>query len=77
MEVVAEANSGEEAYRLHGMHEIDVIVMDLSLPGIGGIETIKRIRSRDNKVKILVFSMHEPSAILRAVTGDKIGTLVN
>lgn len=59
MEVVAEASSGEEAYRLHGLHEIDVIVMDLSLPGIGGIETIKRIRSRDNKVKILVFSMHE------------------
>jgi len=59
IEVVVEAGSGEEAYRLHALHELDVIVMDLSLPGIGGIEAIKRIHSRDNKIKILVFSMHE------------------
>jgi two-component system, NarL family, invasion response regulator UvrY len=59
IEVVAEASSGEDAYRLYDMHHPDVTVMDLSLPGIGGIETIKRIRSRDNKTKILVFSMHE------------------
>jgi two-component system, NarL family, invasion response regulator UvrY len=59
IDVVAEASSGEEAYRLHGMQELDVIVMDLSLPGVGGMETIKRIHTRDNKIKILVFSMHE------------------
>ncbi len=59
IEVVAEASSGEEAYRLHAIHKPDVIVMDLSLPGMGGMEAIKRIHSRDNKTKILVFSMHE------------------
>jgi two-component system, NarL family, invasion response regulator UvrY len=59
MEVVAEADSGEEAYRLHGVHNPDVIVMDLSLPGIGGLEAIKRIHAREEKTKILVFSMHE------------------
>jgi two-component system, NarL family, invasion response regulator UvrY len=59
IDVVAEASSGEEAYRLHGTNDIDVIVMDLSLPGIGGIEAIKRIHARDNKTKVLVFSMHE------------------
>jgi two-component system, NarL family, invasion response regulator UvrY len=59
IEVVAEASSGEDAYRLYGLHHPDVTVMDLSLPGIGGIEAIKRIRSRDKKTKILVFSMHE------------------
>lgn len=59
LEVIAEAASGEEAYRLHGTHQPDVIVMDLSLPGISGLETIKRINSRDSKTKILVFSMHE------------------
>ncbi len=59
IEVVAEANSGEEACRLHDINEIDVIVMDLSLPGIGGIEAIKRIHAHDNKTQILVFSMHE------------------
>ena len=57
--VIAEANSGEEAYKLYITHKPDVIVMDLSLPGIGGIEAIKRICSRDKKATILVFSMHE------------------
>ena len=59
LEVLAEAESGEEAYRLHNIHEPDVMVMDLSLPGISGLETIKRINARDSKTKILVFSMHE------------------
>ena len=59
LEVIAEADSGEEAYRLHNVHNPDVIVMDLSLPGISGLETIKRINARDSKTKILVFSMHE------------------
>ncbi len=57
--VVAEASNGEEAYQLYSAHKPDVVVMDLSLPGIGGIEAIKRICSRDNKATILVFSMHE------------------
>ncbi|HIF50142.1 MAG TPA: response regulator transcription factor [Thiotrichaceae bacterium] len=59
IEVIAEADSGEEAYRLHALHKPDVIVMDISLPGMGGIEAIKRIHSKDNQTKILVFSMHE------------------
>ena len=59
LEVIAEADSGEEAYRLHSVHNPDVIVMDLSLPGISGLETIKRINARDSKTRILVFSMHE------------------
>jgi two-component system, NarL family, invasion response regulator UvrY len=59
IEVIAEASSGEEAYRLYADHSPDVVVMDISLPGIGGIEAIKRIHSRDNKARILVFSMHE------------------
>ena len=59
IEVIAEADSGEEAYRLHALYKPDVIVMDISLPGMGGIEAIKRIHSKDNQTKILVFSMHE------------------
>ena len=59
IEVVAVASSGEEAYQLYSAHNPDVVVMDLSLPGIGGIEAIKRICARDNKATILVFSMHE------------------
>ncbi len=59
IEVIAEASNGEEACRLYADHNPDVVVMDISLPGIGGIGAIKRILSRDNKARILVFSMHE------------------
>ncbi|MCZ6803655.1 MAG: response regulator transcription factor [Proteobacteria bacterium] len=59
IEVIAEASNGEEACRLYAEHNLDVVVMDISLPGIGGIGAIKRIISRDNKARILVFSMHE------------------
>ena len=57
--VLAEADSGEEACRLYPDIQPDVVVMDLSLPGMGGLEAIKRIIARDAKAVILVFSMHE------------------
>lgn len=59
IEVVAEADSGELACRLNAEHAPDVVVMDLTLPGIGGLEAIRRIVQRDSSAKVLVFSMHE------------------
>lgn len=57
--VVAEAESGEGACRLYIQHTPDVVIMDLSLPGIGGLEAIRRIVSREGGARILAFSMHE------------------
>ena len=59
IEVVAEAANGEESLQLSKDCNPDVIVMDISLPGMGGIEAIKRIMYDNPKAKILVFSMHE------------------
>jgi two-component system invasion response regulator UvrY len=59
IEVIAEAENGEAAYRLAAACRPDVIVMDLSLPGISGLEAIRRLVARDPDVRILVFSMHE------------------
>jgi DNA-binding NarL/FixJ family response regulator len=59
IEVVAEADSGELACRLNAEHTPDVVVMDLRLPGIGGLEAIRRIVRREPNAKVLVFSMHE------------------
>ena len=59
IEVVAEADSGELACRLFAEQTPDVVVMDLTLPGIGGFEAIRRIVLREPKAKVLVFSMHE------------------
>lgn len=62
MEVVAEAESGEQAYQLFSIHMPDVAVMDLSMNGMGGLESARRILARHPGSKILVFSMHENAA---------------
>ena len=58
-EVIGEAESGEKGYQLFGALKPDVMVMDLSMPGMGGLEAIRRIMMRHEKAKILVLSMHE------------------
>jgi DNA-binding NarL/FixJ family response regulator len=58
-EVIGEAESGEKAYQIFGELKPDVMVMDLSMPGMGGLEGIRRILMRYEKAKILVLSMHE------------------
>jgi len=58
-EVIGEADSGETGYQLFGELNPDVMVMDLSMPGMGGLEAIRRILMRYEKAKILVLSMHE------------------
>ena len=58
-EVIGEAESGEKGYQLFGALEPDVMVIDLSMPGMGGLEAIRRIMMRHEKAKILVLSMHE------------------
>jgi two-component system invasion response regulator UvrY len=58
-EVTGEAESGEKGYQLFGALKPDVMVMDLSMPGMGGLEAIRRIMMRHEKAKILVLSMHE------------------
>ena len=58
-EIIGEAESGEKAYQLFGELNPDVMVMDLSMPGMGGLEAIRRILMRYEKAKILVLSMHE------------------
>ena len=57
--VIAEAVSGEEAYRAVCDLLPDVTVMDINLPRMGGIEAVRRIVARLPDAKILMFSMHE------------------
>jgi two-component system invasion response regulator UvrY len=70
MKVVAEAVSGEEAIRIYQEKHPDVVVMDISMPGIGGLEAVNRIMAKDPAARILVLSAHEdtmhPKRVLKA-----------
>ncbi|MCK8517084.1 response regulator transcription factor [Methylonatrum kenyense] len=57
--VVEEAATGEGAYKRTGQTPFDVVVMDLSLPGISGVEALRRMKRREPEVRVLVFSMHD------------------
>jgi len=63
IEVVGEAEHGEQAYELLATLTADVIVMDLSMPGRGGLESIRHILQRYPEQRILVFTMHENPAL--------------
>ena len=58
-DVIGEAESGEKAYHMFGALKPDVMVMDLSMPGMGGLEAIRRILMRHERARILVLTMHE------------------
>jgi two-component system invasion response regulator UvrY len=57
--VVAEAGTGEQAVQDYMKYHPDVVVMDISMPGIGGIGAIERIIARSPEARILVLSVHE------------------
>lgn len=57
--VIAEADSGEAACRRFDETAPDIVVLDLSMPGIGGLETLRRLRARNQSAKMLALSAHD------------------
>jgi two-component system invasion response regulator UvrY len=67
MRVVAEAESGEDAVRSIEEARADVVILDISMPGIGGLEAVHRILARAPQARILVLSAHEDAMHARRV----------
>jgi len=67
VEVAAEAGDGEQACRDYARVQPDVVVMDLSMPGMGGLEAVRRILAQDPKARVLALSAHEDTAHPRRV----------
>ena len=61
IKVIAEAENGEAGIKGYMEHKPDVVVMDITMPGMGGMEAIERILAKDSNAKILVLSAHEDS----------------
>ena len=64
LSIVADLGSGEEAYQFLHKNNVDLIIMDVSMPGKGGIETTNQIKKRYPKIKILMLSMHDNAMII-------------
>jgi DNA-binding NarL/FixJ family response regulator len=58
LQVVMEASDGQHALQCWRDHRPDVTVIDLGLPGLGGLELITRLRQREPVCRLLAFSMH-------------------
>ncbi len=74
--VVAEAQSGEAACQMYTELTPDVVVMDLGMPGMGGLEALRRIRARNSAARVLALSAHDdPMHARRALREGALGFL--
>ncbi len=70
IQVIGQASSGEQAYTMVGELNPDVVLMDVRMPGIGGLEATRKIKQRYNDVKVLALSAYGdgpfPTRLLQA-----------
>ena len=77
LEFVGEARSGEEALRLCSELRPDVVLMDMAMPGMDGVETTEALLARLPQVRVLTLSsFHDPELVQRAMQAGAIGYLV-
>lgn len=62
--VAAEGSDGDEAYAIYFRVRPDILILDLNLPGMSGLECIRKVRARDPDARILVFSMHDSALMV-------------
>ena len=76
IDVVGEAANGDEALALVKQHDFDLALVDLSMPGLSGLDLVKRLRLEKPKLRILVLSMHgESQYAARALKAGASGYL--
>ncbi|WP_414542273.1 response regulator [Nostoc sp. CCY0012] len=64
LEIVAEAEDGETAIELVSQHTLDVVLLDVGLPGIGGLEACKQIKQQNPRLPVLVLTSHSQKTLI-------------
>ena len=67
LEIIAEAEDGETAVELTNQHLPDVVLLDVGLPGIGGIEACRQIKQQHPKIPILVLTSHFQTQLIESL----------
>ena len=76
IKVVAEASDGAEAIRLALDHKPDVVLMDVSMPGMDGVEAARRLVEADGRQRVVMLTMHiDRDVIDRAIRAGAVGYL--
>lgn len=65
MEVIAEASSGNEALHIAGQERPDVVLLDISMPDLDGVEVTRRLKRALPETQVLIMTMHEDSGLVR------------
>lgn len=75
-EVVGDATTGEAAIALAAEAKPDVVLMDINMPGIGGIEAVRRIRAAQPDVRVLMVTMLEDDSVFAALRAGARGYVI-
>jgi two-component system, NarL family, nitrate/nitrite response regulator NarL len=65
--VAGEANNGRKALQILDLLEIDVVLMDIDMPVMNGIDTLKEIRKKGLEVKVIILSMHDEAGMIKSL----------
>ncbi len=77
IEVVGEATDGLEALKLVEINQPDLLILDIRMPNMTGIEVVEKLRSQNNFVKIVMLSMHESEEyVLKSIKAGADGYLL-
>jgi DNA-binding NarL/FixJ family response regulator len=77
VEVVGEAEDGHEALRLAAQLRPDIVLLDIGMPGLNGLEVAGRLATQDSAVRVLILSMHTSEEyVLRALRAGCAGYLL-
>lgn len=73
---IMEVNSAEEACQVYGDYKPDAVIMDLMMPGMGGLEGVRHLNAKDRNAKVLILSMRDDLAyVTRATLAGATGYL--